>query len=286
MNSKLARFPLRELTAHEIFERDEAVLGDQRYRRSGRHSGDYIEFTSHEVHPHPDSVVDDADVDEIHESLADPLYNVGITIPRPSVPTELDYKSDGQTPAYKSNSEETMRLKVEAIIAAASSASSELPEPRKKALTLRKIFQTPVKAHPAVRSFTISAPISPVQPIGDLQLSCNSPEQHFQSSVTISPILARRSPSAIAKASPSPIRPVRMNLGIKNSNLIMNEIRKTSKEVAPNGKKVFISASNGASDNIKKSLARKTGINSLKRAATSNRATGIKNGLESIRRMR
>ncbi|KAF8512468.1 hypothetical protein BDD12DRAFT_914849, partial [Trichophaea hybrida] len=51
MRSSLARRPLRELSEEEIFERDEATLGDLRRRRSGEHSGTYIEFDSHTAIP-------------------------------------------------------------------------------------------------------------------------------------------------------------------------------------------------------------------------------------------
>ncbi|KAF8254009.1 hypothetical protein K440DRAFT_639800 [Wilcoxina mikolae CBS 423.85] len=278
MRSSLARRPLRELSEEEIFERDEATLGDLRRRRSGEHSGTYIEFDSYTAIP-----VHALSNSERESSIAS--TSTAATYSSQSTdPTDLDdgEESDGKFCVLRrTDSEESLRLKVEAIMAATSAATSSVSGTTKKFSTLRKKLQSPMKfKHPALRdeeSFVFSGTSTP---------DFGSPERKALSPTKISPILSRQTAATIVK---SPVRPLRMGLGSKSANTILKEANNASKEKGEKGKKIIISANNDALENKKKTLSKKAGNSSLRRAAGASRPAGIsvaKSSLEGIRRMR
>ena len=266
----LARRPLRELSEDEIFERDEAVLGDLRRRRSGEHSGTYIEFESHTAHVLPPKAARGSSV----ASTAS------------TAPPDVDCDAAKVRVLHRSDSAESLRLKVEAIMAAATAAAAATASSKtttKRLPGLREKLQTPIKVrHPALRSgndeesFVFSGTTTP---------SLGSPERAaplLTSPAKMSPVLARQTASPIAK-SPAGARPLRMGLASRSANTILKEARQASQEKG--AKKVIISANN--SDTLggkRKAVARKAANNSLRRAAAT--SSTVKTGLEAIRRMR
>lgn len=272
----LARRPLRELSEDEIFERDEAVLGDLRRRRSGEHSGTYIEFESHTAHVLPPKAARGSSVASTASTAAGTCSSLS------TAPTDADCDAAKFRVLHRSDSAESLRLKVEAIMAAAAAASSKTAT-TKKPPGLREKLQAPIKArHPALRSgnddesFVFSGTTTP---------NLVSPERAaplLASPAKMSPVLARQTASPIAK-SPGSARPLRMGLASRSANTILKEARQASQEKG--AKKVIISANN--SDTLggkRKAVTRKAANNSLRRAAAT--SSTVKTGLEAIRRMR
>lgn len=264
----------------EIFERDEAALGDLRRRRSGEHSGSYVEFDSHTA-----QAVDTRASSAISSStVTASLHSTTVT----EVIEEEDGKEEcgGKIRVLRrTDSEEVLRVKVEAIMAATSAASSSTGT-TKKFSTLRKRMQTPTKLkHPALKDSPAFSPATTPLPFA------GSSERFSLSPTKESPILSRQSAAAVTKAQQSPVRTVRKGLGTKSANTIMKEVVNAIKENPDKGKKVIISASNNPTVGQKKKTATKKpagGLNTLRRAAGSSRptTTAAKAGLESIRRMR
>jgi hypothetical protein len=250
--SALARRPLRELTKEEIFERDEATLGDLRRRRSGEHSGSHIEFDSH--------------IARASSSTASAMRASSVL----SSQSTDDDLPDGRIRVCKNNDiAESLKKKVEAVMAGALSATSDSASTSKA----RKMLHSPLKEqHPAVRTTSLKP---------SLRGLSNSPERK---AVALSPskssAISRRSPSAVVKSLP-PVRPARVGLGIKGGNMLLKE---AGKATAGNGKKFIITTD--AEGDAKKTLTKKTGTNSLRRAAGAARPPSMMLGLESIRRMR
>jgi hypothetical protein len=253
MRSSLARRPLRELTEEEIFERDEATLGDLRRRRSGEHSGTYIEFDSHTATP-----IHALSNSERESSIAS--TSTAATYSSQSTdPTDIDDGDEESNDKFRvlrrTDSEESLRLKVEAIMAATSAATS-VSGTTKKFSTLRKKLQSPMKfKHSALRdeeSFVFSGTSTP---------DFGSPERKSLSPTKISPILSRQTTATIIK---SPVRPLRMGLGSKSTNTILKEASNASKQKGEKTKKIIISANNDALGNKKKTLSKKAGNSSLR----------------------
>ncbi|KAA8903605.1 hypothetical protein FN846DRAFT_54704 [Sphaerosporella brunnea] len=271
--SALARRPLRELTEDEVFERDEATLGDLRRRRSGEHSGTYVEFDTHTAGP----------LATVRESS---IVSSSVTSNTRSQSTaaagvETEDSEEKFTVLRRTDSEESLRKKVEAIMAATSAASSTGNKPN-----LRKRPQTKPK-HPAVCDVAPPSTVSGTSTPDPYAISPSiSPIKLSESPTKASPILARRSP-AITKSLPSPVRTTRMGLGTKNANMILKEAELASKETV-NGKKVIISSSNmDTAAPKKKAMAKKSVTSSLRRAAGSATATtAAKTGLAGLSRMR
>jgi hypothetical protein len=268
------------LSEGEIFERDEATLGDLRRRRSGEHSGAYVEFDSHTTQPvntRASSTMASSTVKTRSQSAA------ATTV----IAEEEDEKCGGKIRVLRrTDSEEALRVKVEAIMAATAAASSSSIGTTKKFSTLRKKIQSPTKLkHPALKDSPVFSPSTTPLPFA-------SPSERFSQSPTKqSPVLSRQTAAAVTKRQQSPVRPTRMGLRAKSANTIMKEVSNAIKANPDKGKKIIISASNNTTvGQKKKTVAKKPagGLNTLRRAAGSSRpaTTTAKTGLESIRRMR
>ncbi|KAI5803834.1 hypothetical protein EDC01DRAFT_472879 [Geopyxis carbonaria] len=278
--SVLARVPLRELSEVEVFERDEATLGDVRRRRSGEHSGTYIEFDSHDAH----LIANDTRGSSVSSSFTENTISSQST-----AITEPDEDNGKFSVLRRTDSEESLRLKVEAIMAA--TAGIKTRSHTRKLSALRHQLVTPMKSkHPGVRNS-----ISPVHSFTD-SFIIDSPEMKTAplspSLKSIkSPVLAPRGGSPIYKPALSPKRPLRTGLGKKSANVILNEIEK-SKPAPGEKKKIVISANDkplkGKALGNSKPKAKKTGASSLRRAAGAARPAiaSAMSGLENIRRMR
>ena len=264
--SNAARVPLRELTEEEIFERDEATLGDLRRRRSGEHSGTYIEFDSHTW-----ELVEAADLDAIVDA-----EDMESSVAAPDT-TATTVDDNGRIRVLRrTDSEESLRKKVEAIMAATTASTTA----RKPTMLRKKLFSPMKLKHPAVRGDTANVSL----------------DRHSLSPSKQAPILGRQSAATIGKSVPAPSqRSTRMGLGSKTANTILKEAISSSKENAPvsgTGKKIIISSANGTVELSSKQkmpvLGKKSVNNSLRRAAGSSRtnASGVKTGPETMRRMR
>lgn len=283
----MGRVPLRELDTQEVFERDEAVLGDLRRRRSGEHSGTMVEVESTLAFPSP-STSNALRATSISSSSTD---NSGST-----APTEWDEHTFAQEHETlrvlrRSDSEEALRLKLDAILASTSTGN----KPSKGRVASRTARQR--SAHPAVHQASpafspyrseVSAPSSPAK------------------SYSTTPLRIRRSPSPIVKASPSPIRPLpRMGLGTKAINTILSEKKLVATVEGKDGekaKKVIITTSSATGEALKKKkvVTKKVGASSLRRAAGATSLAPVRDpsrpplslsggrvtGLEGMRKMR
>lgn len=238
------RIPLRELDTQEVFERDEAVLGDLRRRRSGEHSGAMIEVESILAHPSPNT----ANATTSRASSGKPsTADISGTV------AAVEYYQDDSG----DEREQEIRTKIEAILASSTSRDS-----KGKGKTLTKIILQK-SAHPAVRQTPPG--LSPYRSEASAPLS---PEK----SQVDSPLRIYRSPSP-RKVSPSPIRRSRgVGLGAKTINTILAEKKLVATIEGKNGekaKKVIITTSATTTDMLKKksSTTRKLGASSLRRAA-------------------
>lgn len=290
------RVPLRELSEHEVFERDEAVLGDLRRRRSGEHSGSVIEVESSLAFPSPGTS------NANHGASA-------ISSTTDTAPTE---KWDERAWAEevrslkRSDSEEALRGKLDAILASTATGN----KPPKSKVVSKSVRQR--SFHPAVRQASpgfspyrsdasnITSPAksyidSPLRPYADSPLR----------SYADSPLRVRRSPSPIARCSPSPIRPLpRMGLSTKVINTILSEKKLVVTVEGKDGekaKKIIINTSSATGDALKKKkIVTKKAGSSLRRAAGAVTATTVRDpsrpalalvggrvtGLEGMRKMR
>ncbi|RPB06057.1 hypothetical protein L873DRAFT_1785181 [Choiromyces venosus 120613-1] len=252
------RIPLRELSEQEVFERDEAVLGDLRRRRSGEHGAFEV-----------DSVLANtqASVNENgRETSVSSSTTHGSTSSQSTAATEVGDNDNGRIRVLKrSDSEEELRAKINEILENTASAKPSTNKPiRRKGLLTKATRLSPMKeAHPAVRQSSPSpkkayhseaASSSP----GGAVYSCGSPFSSPLKTFNLpeSPLRILRSPSPIVK-----LAPVRTGLGNKAINTIFQDKSGTDK-----GKKVIIASSNTNSLS-KKTIAKKAGSGSLRRAA-------------------
>jgi hypothetical protein len=239
--------------------RDEATIGDLRRRRSGEHSGTYIEFDTQTA---PLAAVRESSIFSTVETLqSNTNINTNVQV------VEFEEREEIQV-LKRTDSVESLKKKVDAIMAATSTASTTENFP-----ALRKRLQTPLKPkHPAVSDASTpdAYAVSP----------SSSPFKLSMSPTKTTPILARQSP-AITKSQPSPIRPVRMGLGAKTANVLLKEAEIASKETI-NGKRLINISGNA--DPKKKTLAKKAVTSSLRRAAGATPAA--KTGLSGLSRMR
>ncbi|TGZ81801.1 hypothetical protein EX30DRAFT_348213 [Ascodesmis nigricans] len=267
------RVPLRELSDHEIFERDAATLGDLRRRRSGEHSGTYIEFETNHA-PDVERAVPTVVIETTRASttvVSEPIA--------PAEPVEMEplpavtrAKEKIQV-LRRTSSVENLQRKVEAIMAATATTNNIKATTKKRPALRSKAVATPQKHHPAVRK------ASP---------GLDSPDPFANS-----PILAPRTISPISKAPASPPRPARIGLGPKNVNVVLMEATKAGKPEAATIKKPILTASNAPT--TRGTAAKKPAFNSLRRAAGSsarlrptpaNTVNSARTGLDAIRRMR
>ncbi|CUS10615.1 unnamed protein product [Tuber aestivum] len=271
------RIPLRELSEQEVFERDEAVLGDLRRRRSGEHGA----FEIDSVLANPQTSASSVSSSTAH----------GSTSSQSTTATEVDGEGDddnGKIRVLKrSDSEDELRVKINAILENTSSAKPSTNNPtRRKGLLTKATRLSPMKAsHPAVRQFSPSPKKTyhPEAPSSSpsIAYSCGSPFSSPLKALTLpeSPLRILRSPSPIVKPAP-----IRTGLGNKAVNTILRD------KSADKGKKVIITSSN-INQPSKKTTAKKAGSSSLRRAAGSVRSTSIisstnSSRLDEMRKMR
>ncbi|PWW71924.1 hypothetical protein C7212DRAFT_354856 [Tuber magnatum] len=278
------RIPLRELSEQEVFERDEAVLGDLRRRRSGEHGA--FEIDSVLANPQA-SVNENGRASSVSSSTTH-----GSTSSRSTAATEVDGEDDdnnnGKIRVLKrSDSEDELRAKINAILENTASAKPSANKPAKRKGLLTKATRlSPMKAsHPAVRQSSPSpkktyhseaASSSP-----SAVYSCGSPFSSPLKALTLpeSPLRILRSPSPIARSAP-----VRMGLGNKAANTILQD------KSADRRKKIIITSSN-TNQPSKKTIAKKAGSSSLRRAAGSVRSASAisstnSSRLDEMRKMR
>lgn len=254
------RVPLRELNEQEVYERDEAILGDLRRRRSGEHG--VFEVDSVLVGPSPP-------VGQAGRSASTRLSSDtnSSNASRSTVATEVndDKESSGKIRVLKrSDSEEHLRAKINAILENTTASKS----PSSKA-TRRKFPQTkpsrlsPVKLqHPAIRQSSPSRSSHHSE-------SLSSPEESFTGSPVSSPLRIRdppasplrvlRSPSPISRFAPPHV--LRKGLGTKTTNTIPTGKKPTTGDKP---KKVII-ATNSVLP--KRTVTKKPGNSTLRRAA-------------------
>ena len=280
------RIPLRELSEQEVFERDEAVLGDLRRRRSGEHGA--FEIDSVLANPQ-------ASANENGRATSVSSSTHGSTSSQSTAPTEVDGEDDddnnnGKIRVLKrSDSEEELRAKINAILentaSAKPSANNKLA--KRKGLLTKATRLSPMKAsHPAVRQspspkkayHSEAASSSP-----SVAYSCGSPFSSPLKASTLpeSPLRILHSPSPIVKPAP-----VRTGLGNKAINTILQD-----KSAADKGKKIIITSSNANQPLKKKTIAKKAGSSSLRRAAGSIRSASAVSSanlsrLDEMRKMR
>lgn len=280
------RIPLRELSEQEVFERDEAVLGDLRRRRSGEHGA--FEIDSVLANPQ-------ASANENGRATSVSSSTHGSTSSQSTAATEVDGEDDdddnnnGKIRVLKrSDSEEELRAKINAILentaSAKPSANNKLA--KRKGLLTKATRLSPMKAsHPAVRQspspkkayHSEAASSSP-----SVAYSCGSPFSSPLKASTLpeSPLRILHSPSPIVKPAP-----VRTGLGNKAINTILQD-----KSVADKGKKVIITSGNANQPLKKKTIAKKAGSSSLRRAAGSIRSastiSSVSSRLDEMRKMR
>lgn len=282
-NKAIGRIPLRELNEQEVFERDEAVLGDLRRRRSGEHSGTIVEVESTLAFPSPGT----------SNAIRGEFTSDTSTF---TAPTDEEW-NDRAWPEElrvlrRSDSEEALRVKIDAILASASTGTKT----SKSKVASKSTRQR--SAHPAVRQ--ASPGFSPYRSDAS---NITSPAKSYVDS----PLRIHRSPSPIVKCSPSPIRPLqRKGLGTKAINTILSEKKLVATVEGKNGekaKKVIINTSSATGNALKKktTVTKKAGSSSLRRAAgaTATATTardpsrpplalvgGRVTGLEGMRKMR
>jgi hypothetical protein len=240
----LSRVPLRELSDQEVFERDEAVLGDLRRRRSGEHG--VFEVESVLAQPSPNT----ARATSISSSSGTSTSS-GST-----APTEVSDENDGKKfrVLKRSDSEEELRKKINQILEN-TTKHNPASNPAAKRKTTRSTRLSPMKPqHPAIRQVSPSIASSP-----GAVYSVGSP---FSSPLklpnpTESPLRILRSPSPIVKPAPA-----RVGLGMKAVNAVLAEKKDI---VISEKKKIVVSAS--VSVTKKKAVTKKAGSSSLRRAA-------------------
>lgn len=260
-----------------MFERDEAVLGDLRRRRSGEHGAFEI-----------DSVLANPQVSANENGRATSVSSSthGSTSSQSTAPTEVDGEDDdnnnGKIRVLKrSDSEEELRAKINAILentaSAKPSANNKLA--KRKGLLTKATRLSPMKAsHPAVRQSP-----SPKKAYHSEAASSSPSVAYSSGSPFSSPLKASALPESPLRIlhSPSPIvkpAPVRTGLGNKAINTILQD-----KSAADKGKKVIITSSNVSQPLKKKSIAKKAGSSSLRRAAGSIRSTSTISSVSSSR---
>jgi len=282
------RIPLRELSEQEVFERDEAVLGDLRRRRSGEHGA--FEIDSVPANPQ-------ASANENGRATSVSSSTHGSTSSQSTAATEVngeddDNNNNGKIRVLKrSDSEEELRVKINAILENTASAkpSTNNKLAKRKGLLTKATRLSPMKAsHPAVRQFSPSPKKAyyseATSSSPSAVYSCGSP---FSSPLKVStlsesPLRILRSPSPIVKPAP-----VRTGLGNKAINTILQD-----KSTADQGKKVIITSSNANQPLKKKTIAKKAGSSSLRRAAGSIRSASTtisstnSSRLDEMRKMR
>lgn len=239
----ISRVPLRELNEQEVFERDEAVLGDLRRRRSGEHSGAIVEIESTLAFPSPGTS------NAIRGAFTSSSTDT-------TAPTE-DWAEELRG-LRRSDSEEALRVKLDAILASTSAGGKASKSKAASKSTRQR------SAHPAVRQ--ASPGFSPYRSDAS---NFTSPAKSYVDS----PLRVRRSPSPIAKCSPSPIRPLpRKGLANKAINTILSEKKLVATVEGKDGekaKKVIINTSSATGNALKKKtiVTKKAGSSSLRRAA-------------------
>lgn len=287
------RVPLRELNEQEVFERDEAVLGDLRRRRSGEHSGAIVEVESTLAFPSPGTS------NAIRGASTTSSSTDTSTSTAPTEKWDERAWAEELRSLKRSDSEEALRGKLDAILA--STATGNQPSKSKPASksTRQRSF------HPAVRQ--ASPGFSPYR--SDVSNITSPAKSYVDSplrSYIDSPLRVRRSPSPIARCSPSPIRPLpRMGLRTKAINTILSEKKLVVTVEGRDGekaKKVIINTSLATGDALKKKkIVTKKAGSSLRRAAGAVATTatardpsrpalalvgGRVTGLEGMRKMR
>ncbi|KAG0642157.1 hypothetical protein HOY80DRAFT_670473 [Tuber brumale] len=276
------RIPLRELSEQEVFERDEAVLGDLRRRRSGEHGA----FETDSVLANPQASANEGD----RATSVSSSTTHGSVSSQSTAATEVDGEGDdnnGKIRVLKrSDSEEELRAKINAILENTASAKPSTNNKRKGLLT-KATRLSPMKAsHPAVRQ---SSP--PPKKAYHSEAASSSPSAVYSSgspfssplkALTLpeSPLRILRSPSPIAKPAP-----VRTGLGNKAVNTILQD------KSADKGKKVIITSGNTNQPSKRKTIAKKAGSNTLRRAAGSVRSASSisstnSSRLDEMRKMR
>ncbi|CAZ79748.1 unnamed protein product [Tuber melanosporum] len=280
------RIPLRELSEQEVFERDEAVLGDLRRRRSGEHGA----FEIDSVLANPQASANEGD----RAISVSSSTTHGSVSSQSTAATEIDGEGDGNNNGKirvlkRSDSEEELRAKINAILENTASAkpSTNNKLTKRKGLLTKATRLSPMKAsHPAVRQSSPSpkkayhseaASSSP-----SAVYSSGSPFSSPLKALTLpeSPLRILRSPSPIAKPAP-----VRTGLGNKAINTILQD-KSADKE-----KKVIITSGNTNQPLKRKTITKKAGSSSLRRATGSIRSTSTisstnSSRLDEMRKMR
>ncbi|KAH8152072.1 uncharacterized protein LAJ45_04066 [Morchella importuna] len=146
------RIPLRELDTQEVFERDEAVLGDLRRRRSGEHSGAMIEVESVLAYPSPNT----ANATTARASSS--KYSAtGVTVTTTATGYYQDDSADER--------EQEIRTKLDVILASTSGDSKGKGKIITKAIRQRSVHPAVRQMSPALSPYRseASAPSSPVK---------------------------------------------------------------------------------------------------------------------------
>lgn len=285
------RQPLRELTEAEVFERDEAVMGDLRRRRvSGENYlvnglGDSVIFDSFLAHEtaHPEAA----------ESSS------------PNVPgeTEVGEQAEPESPlvVYKpkierfkvlrhSDSEERLTASMESIIAAAQkTVVDSAKRPRTRAALAKK-------QHPAVRTSLDS--IDNNSPDVMLRSAENSVIKPARTRATrqSSPFSGTKIFAGVSKVqpSPSPIKVSRVGLGAKSANTayVMKKVFEEGGKLSEKGKIVLKDTTAAVPTKAvpkKKSVAtttsttKETKVTARKANSSLKRAAGVTAGVSSAR---
>ncbi|KAF8439521.1 hypothetical protein BGX38DRAFT_1144725 [Terfezia claveryi] len=284
------RQPLRELTEAEVFERDEAVMGDLRRRRvSGENYlldslGDSVIFDSFLAH--------ETARPEAAESSS------------PNVPeeTEVDKPAEPESPlvVYKpkiekfkvlrhSDSEERLTASMESIIAAAQkTVVDSAKRPRTRAALAKK-------QHPAVRTSLDS--IENYSPDIMLRSAENSVTKPARTRATrqSSPFSGTKHFAGVSKVqpSPSPLKVSRVGLGAKSANTayVMKKVFEGGK-LSEKGKMVLKDTTAAAPTKAvtrKKSVTttttttKETKVTARKANSSLKRAAGVTAGVSSAR---
>ncbi|KAF8425875.1 hypothetical protein EV426DRAFT_572900 [Tirmania nivea] len=287
------RQPLRELTEAEVFERDEAVMGDLRRRR--------VSGENYVVDSLGDSVIFDSVL--AHETVPPEVTESSSS----DVPEEIqvDEPAEAESPlvVYKpkiekfkvlrrSDSEERLTASMESIIAAAQkTVVDSAKRPRTRAALAKK-------QHPAVRTSLDS--IENHSPDVMLRSAENSAIKPARARATrqSSPFSGTKTFAGVSKAqpSPSPLKVGRVGLGAKSANTayVMKKVLEEGGKVLEKGKMVLKDDAAAASTKVvtkKKSVVatttttttKETKITTRRANSSLKRAAGVTAGVNSAR---
>lgn len=285
------RQPLRELTEAEVFERDEAVMGDLRRRRASGENyvvdslGDSVIFDSVLAHEttHPEATESSSDVPE--ETQVDEPAE-----PEPSPLVVYKPKIEKFKVLRRSDSEERLTASMESIIAATQkTVVDSAKRPRTRAALAKK-------QHPAVRTSLDS--IENHSPDVMLRSAENSVTKPARTRATrqSSPFSGTKHFAGVSKVqpSPSPLKVGRVGLGAKSTNTayVMKKVLEEGGKLSEKGKLVLKDTATAASTKVvtkKKSLAitttttKETRVTARRANSSLKRAAGVTAGVSSAR---